>query len=99
MKTMTKLLTVFAILALCAGVAAAGCGHKDTTKGTVKAVDTEKNQVVVAGEDGEEVMLTLTEATEVMDADGNVIEVSELVGMEVVVVSEHAKIDSIKQSA
>ena len=99
MSKFAKVISLIAIVALCAGVAAAGCGHKDTTKGTVKAVDTDKNQVVVAGEDGEEVILTLTEATEVMDADGNVVEVSELVGMAVVVVSEHSKIDSIKQTA
>ncbi len=99
MSTAMRLLTLTVMLALCAGVVVAGCGHKDTHKGTLTSVDADNNQVVVADEDGKEVKLTLTANTQVMDAEGNEAKVSELVGKKVKVVSEHAKVDSIKQMA
>ncbi len=99
MRTMTKLLSLIVVLALTAGAASAGCGVKDTHKGTLKSVDADNNVVVVVDEDGEEVKLTLTTKTQVTDAEGNETEVSKLVGQNVKVVSEHAKIDSITPMA
>ncbi len=96
---MMKSLSLIVVVALGAGAAAAGCGIKDTHEGTLKSVDPDSNVVVVVGEDGEEVKLTLTTKTQVTDAEGNEAKVSELVGKEVKVVSEHAEVDSIKQIA
>jgi flavin-dependent dehydrogenase len=92
-----KLLSLIAVLVLAATAASAGCGAKDTTEGTLKSVDKENNAVVVEVKEGEEVKITLTAKTEVVDADGKKAEVSKLVGSKVKVVSEHAKADSIQQ--
>jgi outer membrane lipoprotein-sorting protein len=94
-----RLLSLFVVLALCAGGAFAGCGHKDTVEGKLKSVDSDSNTVVVVVEDGKELKLTLTGETKVTDAEGNDAEASKLVGKEVKVVSEHAKVDSITQIA
>jgi hypothetical protein len=100
MKVMFKTLSLVVVLALAAAPAAAGCGVKDTHEGTLKSVDADSNSVVVeVGQDGKQVKLTLTAKTEVTDSEGNAIEASALVGQKVQVVSEHAKIDSIKQLA
>ncbi len=99
MRVMIKMLSLLVVLVLSVGAASAGCGVKDTVEGTLKSVDAEKNTVVVAGEDGKEVRLTLTAKTEVKDAEGNETEVSKLVGKRVKVVSEHAEIDSIELMA
>ena len=99
MRAMMKLLSLLVVFALCAGGAFAGCGHKDTVAGTLKSVDADSNTVVVVGEDGKELKLTLTGETQVTDAEGNDAEVSKLVGKEVKVVSEHAKVDSVEQLA
>lgn len=93
-----KSLCLLVVLAFCAGVASAGCGVKDTHQGTLQSVDADSNTVVLVV-DGEEVNLTVTETTEVTDAEGNKAEVASLVGKEVKVVSEHAEIDSIEQLA
>ncbi len=95
MRVSTKLLTLLVLLALSAGAAVAGCGHKDSVEGTLASVDTEKNVVVVEAEDGKKVELTLTEATKVTDAKGEQAKLADLVGQKVKVVSEHSKIDSI----
>ncbi len=95
MRVVTRMLAVLVVLALAAGAAYAGCGAKDTLQGTLKSVDADNNMVVVVGEDGKEVKLTMTKSTAVKDAEGNKAEVSKLVGKQVEVVSEHAKIDSI----
>ena len=92
-------LSLIMALVVCSGTAVAGCGHKDTMAGKLQSVDAEKNVVVVVGEDGKKVKLTLTAKTQVMDAEGKKAEVSKLVGKEVKVVSEHAKVDSIQQIA
>jgi hypothetical protein len=100
MRPMTKLLCLIVVLAVGAGAAVAGCGHKDTHQGTLKSVDADSNTVVVmVGEEGKEVELTLTAETKVTDAEGNQADASKLVGKQVKVVSEHAKIDSITQVA
>ena len=99
MRVLIKSLMLIVVLALAAGAVYADCGVKDTHQGTLKSVDAENNTVVVVGEDGAEVQLTLTADTQVMDSEGKMAEVSKLVGKQVEVVSEHAKIDSIKQMA
>lgn len=93
---MMTLCLLIVVLAIGAGVASAGCGHKDTLEGTLKSIDAENNSVVVVVEDGKEVELTLTAETKVTDAEGNDSEASDLVGKKVKVVSEHAKVDSIE---
>ena len=98
MKTKV-LLSVIVVFALCAGAAYAGCGVKDTVEGTLKSVDADKNAIVVAGADGEEVRLTLTENSKVTDAEGKDAKPTDLVGKKVKVVSEHAKVDSVEQLA
>lgn len=99
MRTMMKSVSLIVILALSAGAAAAGCGVKDTHEGTLKSVDAESNVVVIVGEGGKEVKLTLTTKTQVTDSEGKDAKVSALVGKQVKVVSEHAQVDSIQQVA
>ena len=99
MRMMKVLLSVIVVFALCAGAAYAGCGAKETVEGTLKSVDANKNAIVVAGADGEEVRLTLTENSTVKDAEGNDAKATDLVGKKVKVVSEHAKVDSVEQLA
>ena len=100
MRSATKSLCMIAVLlALGAGAAFADCGIKDTHEGTLKSADVAKNTVVVVGQDGKEVSLTLTAKTLVSDAAGKTAKVADLVGKKVKVVSEHAKIDSIQQTA
>jgi hypothetical protein len=96
---MKSLFAIACVLALGAGIASAGCGVKDTHDGTLKSADVAKNTVVVVGEDGKEIQLTLTDKTRVTDGDGKDVDVSALVGKQVRVVSEHAKVESIQQLA
>jgi hypothetical protein len=98
-NTVRTLLLLSVVLAIGAGVAIAGCGHKDTQEGTLKSVDAEKKAVVLVVEDGKEIELKLTAKSKVMDAEGKKSEASNLVGKKVKVVSEHAEIDSIEQIA
>lgn len=99
MRTLTKTLALIAVLSLALAPVWAGCGVKDTHQGTLEAIHQEDNSIVVLAGDGEKVKLTLTADTKVMNADGKKVEVSNLVGKKVKVVSEHAKIDSIEQMA
>lgn len=99
MRMMKVMLAVIVVCALGAGAAYANCGVKDTHEGTVTSVDAEKNVIVVAGEDGKEVRLTLTAESKVTDAEGNETKAADLVGKKVTVVSEHAKVDSVQQLA
>jgi len=103
MRSTMKLIALLVVLALSAGGGAvfAGCGHKETVEGTLKSMDADSNKVVVVvgGEDGKEVELSLTAETQVKDTEGNDTEVSKLVGKSVKVVSEHAQVDSITQTA
>jgi len=96
---MKSLVLIVVLLALGAGAAFAGCGVKDTHEGTLKSADADQQTVVVVGQDGKEVNLTLTAETRVTDAAGKEAQLSDLVGKKVKVVSEHAKIDSIQQTA
>ena len=101
MRMMMKSLSLIVVLALSVGAASAGCGVKDTHEGTLKSFDEEKNVIVVAvaGEDGEEVEITLTAKTQVTDGEGKETKASNLLGKKVKVVSEHAKADSVQQVA
>ena len=99
MRTMKAMLSLIVVFVLAAGAAYAGCGVKDTNEGTVKSFDADEMVIVVAGEDGEEVKITLTKATKVTDGEGNETKPSTLVGKKVKVVSEHAKADSVQQVA
>ena len=98
-KMMQVMLSVIVAFALCAGAASADCGVKDTHEGTLKSVDADKNVIVVAGADGEEVSLTLTADSQVTDAEGNDAKATDLIGKKVKVVSEHAKVDTVQQLA
>ena len=98
MKAAMNLVSLLVVLVLCAGVAVAGCGHKETVEGTLQSVDEEANTVVVVGDDGKKVELGITAETKVTDAEGNEAELSKLIGKGVKVVSEHAKVDSITQT-
>jgi hypothetical protein len=84
---MKVMLSVIVVFALGAGAAYAGCGVKDTHEGTLKSFDADNKVIVVAGEDGEEVKLTLTAETQVTNVEGNEAKPSELVGKKVKVVS------------
>jgi len=97
-NTLMKAFGLLVVLTLCAGVASAGCGTKETQAGTLKSVDADNGTVVLVVEENE-VELTLTVETQVTDAEGNAVEPASLVGKSVKVVSEHAKIDSIEQIA
>ena len=102
MIKMTKLtLCMIVVFAVSAGAAYADRGVKDTHEGTLKSFDEETNVIVlaVAGEDGEQVTITLTADTTVKDGEGNDPKPSNLVGTKVKVVSEHAKADSVEQMA
>ena len=101
MRMMKAMLAMIVVFAIGTGVAYAGCGVKDTHEGTLKSFDEEKNVIVVAvaGEDGEEVEITLTAKTQVTDGEGKETKASNLLGKKVKVVSEHAKADSVQQVA
>ena len=93
-----KSLCLLVVIALGVGMVSAGCGTKATHQGTLSSVGEDGSSIVITV-DGKDVTLSLTEATKVMDADGNEIEVGSLVGEKIKVVSEHAQIDSIEQLA
>jgi hypothetical protein len=93
------LICLVVVFALTAGAAYGACGKKDTAEGTLTSMDAATKTIVVAGADGKEVKLTLTATTDVKDAKGQKVDVATLVGKQVKVVSEHAKIDSIAQKA
>jgi hypothetical protein len=97
-NTVMKSLFLLVVLVLCASAASADCGKKATHEGTLKSVDAENSTITVVVGD-KEIKLTLTTETKVSDAAGNAVEVGSLVGKAVKVVSEHEKIDSIKQIA
>jgi hypothetical protein len=94
-----KWLCLIVVAFLAAGAVSADCGVKDTYQGKLKAVDAEKNQVLIVVKDGKEVELELTDESKVMDAEGNKAMAKKLVGKNVKVISEHGKIDSIEQVA
>jgi hypothetical protein len=87
---MKKLLTLIAAVSIMTGAAYAGCGKTETTKGKLQSYDAESKAIVVKGEDGKNVKLTLTPAVKG--------DVNALVGKTVTVVSEHKKVSSVSGS-
>ena len=83
---MKSILTTLAVLGLSVS-AFAGCGKTEETKGKLKSVDADSKSIVIEAE-GKEVKLTLTAA--VKNAD-------KLVGNDVVAVSSHKKVESLKK--
>lgn len=84
---MKSIITTLAIVGLSAS-AFAGCGKTEETKGKLKSVDADAKSIVIESE-GKDVKLTLTAA--VKNAD-------KLVGKDVVAVSSHKKVESLKKS-
>lgn len=100
MRTWMKPLCAMLVVLLAAGtVVSADCGVKDTHEGTLQSVDSKNKVIVVSVGTDKTVELELTDSTEVKDADGNAVKVSELVGSNVKVISEHSRIDSIQALA
>lgn len=83
---MKSIITTLAIVGLSAS-AFAGCGKTETTSGKLKSVDADSKSIVIESE-GKEVKLTLTAA--VKDAE-------KFVGKNVVAVSSHKKVESLKK--
>jgi len=91
---MKKILAILASLAI-AGAAHAGCGKTVENKGSLSKYDADAKTIVV--KDGsKEATLTLTPTSTVSDKDGKPVEITALEGKDVVVVSEHNKIQSVK---
>lgn len=92
---MKSLVTLIIALAITAGSAFANCGIKDTNTGKLTAYDQETKSITVMAADGTSATLTLTPNTEAKDAMGKAAKVEDLLGQNVEVVSEHAKVDSV----
>jgi hypothetical protein len=93
---MKKILVILSSLAL-AGLASAGCGKTVENKGSLSSYDAGTKAVVVT-EGEKKTTLTLTPTSKVTDKDGKDIDITKLEGKDVVVVSEHNKIQSVKAS-
>ena len=93
---MKQIFTLVTVLAFAAGTAYAGCGKKVSVTGTLSSYDEDSKSLTV---EGSEKGITLTPTTEIKDAEGNAVEISELVGKKVEVVHEHNKADSVSPSA
>ena len=89
-QIMKKILATIALVGLASGSAFAGCGKTETDTGKLKSFDAETKSVVIEV-DGKEVKRTLT-----AKADGAK-DAEKLVGKDVVVVSSHNKVESIKK--
>lgn len=91
---MKKFLALMAVIGLAAFTAEAGCGKKVTNEGTLSTYDADTKSLVVESDDGKS-KLTVTPKTEAKDKDGKKVDLADLVGKKVKVVSEHKKIDSV----
>ncbi len=91
---MKKILAILASLAI-AGAAHAGCGKTVENKGSLSKYDATAKTIVVK-EGDKEATLTLTPTSTVTDKDGKPVEITALEGKDVVVVSEHNKIQTVK---
>ena len=91
---MKKLLALMAVIGLAAATVEAGCGKKVTNEGTLSEYDADTKTLIVKSDDGK-AKLTVTPKTEAKDKDGKKVELADLVGQKVKVVSEHKKIDSV----
>jgi len=93
---MKKILTILASLAI-AGAAHAGCGKTVENKGSLSKIDAEAKTIVV--KDGsKEATPTLTPTSAITDKDGKPVKIEDLAGKDVVVVSEHNKVQTVKAS-
>jgi len=94
---MKKILAILASLAI-AGAAHAGCGKTVENKGSISKYDAEAKSIVVKDAAGKEATLTLTPTSAVTDKDGKPAKIEDLAGKDVVVVSEHNKVHTVKAS-
>lgn len=90
---MKTILSIVAVVALGAGSIFAGCGKKTETTGTLKSFDADSKTLVIDAK-GKESKIALTPKTEVKKGKKK-IEIADLVGKKVKVVSEHKKADSV----
>ncbi|MEQ1843704.1 MAG: hypothetical protein ABL994_25150 [Verrucomicrobiales bacterium] len=95
---MKKILTILASFAL-ASAASAGCGKTVENKGSLSSYDAVAKVVVVKDAEGKEAKLTLTPTSTITDKDGKVAKIEDLAGKSVVVVSEHNKVQTVKEQA
>ncbi len=95
---MKKILALVASLAL-AGAVHAGCGKTVENKGSLSGYDADSKTIVVKDADGKEAKLTLTPTSKITDKEGKEITIADLDGKNVVVVSEHNKVQSVKEAA
>ena len=96
---MKKLLTLLTVVGLACGSAYAGCGKKVTNEGEFSSFDADTKALVVELEDGKEAKLTATPKTKVKDKDGDEVKLTDLIGKKVKVISEHKKVDSVKETS
>ncbi len=89
---MKKLILILAVLGFGVGGAIAGCGAKITNTGELKSYDADAKAIVVI-EGDEEVKIEITEDTTIPE------NLSEMVGENVKVISEHGKADSVEAAA
>lgn len=95
---MKKFLALIAVVALAASSAYAGCGKKVTDEGELTSYDADTKSLVVDLGDGKTAKVTATPSTEAKGKDGKAIELADLVGKKVKVVSEHKKADSVTEA-
>ncbi len=94
---MKKILAILAAVTFSAGVAYAGCGKKVTDEGTLSKYDADTKTIVVDLGDGKTAEITATPSTESKGASGDKVEIADLIGKKVKVVSEHKKADSVEE--
>lgn len=96
---MKKFLALLAVVGLTVGSAYAGCGKKVTDEGKLTSFDAETKSLVVELADGKSATITATPTTEAKGKDGKKVELADLVGKKVKVVSEHKKADSVAEAS
>ncbi len=96
---MKKFLALLAVVGLAAGSAYAGCGKKVTDEGKLTSFDADTKALVVDLGDGKTAKITATPKTEAKGKDGKKIDLADLVGKSVKVVSEHKKADSVVEAS
>lgn len=93
---MKQIFGIIAAIAIGAGSAYAGCGKKVTDSGEVTSYDSDTKTLTV---DGAKKPFKIQASTVVKNAEGEEVELSDLEGKEVDVVSEHNKADSVTEKA
>ena len=92
---MKHIIAIMTAIGLAAGAAYAGCGKKVTDEGKLSSYDAETKAIVVELNGGKKATLKATPTTAAKDAEGKKVELADLVGKKVKVVSEHKKVDSV----